>query len=57
MGEGQLREIVERIEASTGFPDLGRIGPEFGQPSLRPHSGSGTGATRGGCGWRGWGAG
>jgi plasmid stabilization system protein ParE len=35
VGERPLREIVASIEALADHPDLGRIVPEFDQPSLR----------------------
>ena len=35
VGERLLREIVESIEALAEHPDMGRVVPEFGQPSLR----------------------
>ena len=35
VGDRFLREIVARIETLREHPELGRVVPEFGQPSLR----------------------
>lgn len=34
-GFGSFAEVLDRIEALTVHPDLGRVVPEFGQPFLR----------------------
>ena len=35
VGERFVEETFERIEALHDHPEIGRIAPEFGQPSLR----------------------
>ncbi len=35
VGERLIGEIVASIEALAGHPDMGRVVPEFDQPSLR----------------------
>jgi plasmid stabilization system protein ParE len=35
IGERLLREVVERVERLSEFPEMGRIVPEFGVPHLR----------------------
>lgn len=35
VGESQLREVIGQVETLAGFPESGRIVPEFGVPQLR----------------------
>ena len=35
VGDRFIGEIFERVEVLAGYPDIGRVVPEFGQPFLR----------------------